>query len=84
MINSLQEKLKKYRTKNKLAQKEIAGLLNISREHYARIENANCIPSSKVLQKCSDVMNSPVYSIYLPKKSSTQQNKKPRSQKQGS
>ncbi|HTK81010.1 MAG TPA: helix-turn-helix transcriptional regulator [Bacteroidota bacterium] len=42
-----------YRKKNKLLQKELAGALNISREHYAQIESGKIQPSIKLLKAIS-------------------------------
>lgn len=45
--------LMRFRKKNRLLQKEIAGLLNISREHYAQIESGKFVPSVKLLRRIS-------------------------------
>lgn len=42
-----------FRKKNGLLQKEIAGLLDISREHYAQIESGKFVPSIKLLRTIS-------------------------------
>lgn len=43
--------LKAYRKQNKLVQKEMAGKLNISREHYSRLEEGKINPSKKLIVK---------------------------------
>jgi transcriptional regulator with XRE-family HTH domain len=50
----LSDILKDYRQQKNLLQKEVADLLEISREHYAQIEGGCCIPSLKLLQKISE------------------------------
>ena len=45
--------LVRFRKKNRLLQKEIAALLNISREHYAQIESGKFVPSIKLLRTIS-------------------------------
>jgi len=45
--------LTRFRKKNKLLQKEVAGVLSISREHYAQIESGKFVPSIKLLKTIS-------------------------------
>ncbi len=45
--------LKRYRIKRGLRQKELAGDLGISREHYAQIESGHCRPSINLLRTMS-------------------------------
>ena len=42
-----------FRKKNCLLQKEVADLLNISREHYAQIESGKLVPFIKLLRTIS-------------------------------
>ena len=49
----LSHHLVRYRKKNSLLQKEVAGLFNISREHYAQIESGKFTPSIKLLRTMS-------------------------------
>ncbi len=50
-MRQLSEAIKAYRLQNRLEQKEVAGLLGISREYYALIEEGKKLPSPKLLQK---------------------------------
>ncbi len=47
--------LKAYRKKHKFAQKEMANKLNISREHYSRLEEGKIYPSRKLLFKINNL-----------------------------
>ncbi len=47
-INLFSDLLIAYRKKNKFVQKEMAAKLNISREHYSRLEEGKFYPSKKL------------------------------------
>ena len=47
-MKQLPELLRQYRKKRGLAQKEVAAILGISREHYTRIERGIVRPSQKL------------------------------------
>ncbi len=48
--------LKAHRKQRRLTQKELAAMLGVSREHYARIENGVCKPSYRLFEKiCSSI-----------------------------
>ena len=51
------EKLKTYRTKLNLTQKEVAEKLDISQQAYALYENSDRIPSNETLEKLTSIFN---------------------------
>jgi DNA-binding XRE family transcriptional regulator len=52
----LSHHLVRFRKKHSLLQKEVATLLNISREHYAQIESGKFTPSIKLLRTISKTL----------------------------
>lgn len=56
-LKSLANNIKKYRKQKGLSQNELAELLNISREHIAKLETTKRCISLKLLFKLSDVLN---------------------------
>jgi transcriptional regulator with XRE-family HTH domain len=59
----LHEALKSYRKRHKLTQKEVAAKLEITREHYAQIEERKRIPPKPLQDKIATLMNSIVIDI---------------------
>ena len=56
-MKELPELLRQYRKKRGLAQKEVAAILGISREHYTRIERGLVTPSQKLSTVIAEKLN---------------------------
>lgn len=63
-LKLLANNIKKYRKLKSLSQNELAELLNISREHLAKIETSKRCVSLKLLFKISDVLGVSLQEIF--------------------
>lgn len=55
----------KYRKQKGLSQNQLAELVNVSREHIAKIETAKKNSSLHLLFKISDALNIPEYKFFI-------------------
>lgn len=55
----------KYRKQKGLSQNQLAELVNVSREHIAKIETAKKNSSLNLLFKISNVLNIPEYKFFI-------------------
>ena len=62
---NLGKNIQKARKSNNLSQNELADILNISREHLAKIETAKRCVSLKLLFKIAEALNIQVYKLFI-------------------
>ncbi|MBA4312183.1 MAG: hypothetical protein C0417_06095 [Chlorobiaceae bacterium] len=61
--------LKEYREEHRLAQKQLAERLGITREYYSKIEKGSRLPSHNLLRKISVELNISLGHFFLPDQS---------------
>lgn len=61
---SLNEKIKYYRLKNNMLQKDVANILNISRRQYIKYETGEVVPKIKTLEVLSSVYNITLFDFF--------------------